>query len=364
VTLRSAWFALAIMVGCLAVPAWAQQADETEKKTLQFVPIPAVFYTPETSLGFGVSAVLLYRLPGEGLATRPSSLNGVAIYTVKKQYNISIAPEFWLGGEDYYLKLGGGYRGFPSQFYGVGKSTDLDDQESYTKNEVEGKLAFLRRAVGPLYAGVNYLFSEFEIQDVGRGGLLERRTLTGSEGGTVSSPGVAVTYDTRDNTFSARSGAHLQATAALTDPAFGADFTYAKYVIDLRDYVPLWERHALAFQATTTIIGGEAPFTQLAELGGSDNLRGIYRGRHRGRSALTLQSEYRFPIYWRFAGAVFAGAGGVEERFNFLHAADFHGAAGAGLRFRLLKNEAMNLRFDFGVSEDDLGFYVVFGEAF
>jgi hypothetical protein len=68
---------------------------------------------------------------------------------------------------------------------------------------------------------------------------------------------------------------------------------------------------------------------------------------------------------WRRIGAVFfAGTGQVASEPDAFHRDGFHTAAGFGFRFVLSRSEELNLRFDFGFSEDGGGFYVGLGEAF
>ncbi|MDP8222628.1 MAG: BamA/TamA family outer membrane protein [Candidatus Lernaella stagnicola] len=359
-------FALLILIS--ASPVLAQDVPETteddDPSKVTFIPIPVVFYTPETNFGFGASGVLLYRLPGEPAASRTSQFSGVAFYTLKKQYSVILSPKMYFANEDYYLDLVLGMSHYPSQFYGMGNNTRLADEETFTADSFRGDLDFLRRVYKDFYAGVAYRFEHFDITDVEDDGLIANQDLTGDDAGTVSQLGAVLLWDSRDSALSSRSGSLYQLTALLADPGVGSDFVYNDYLIEIRHFIPLFERHAFGVQLLSQIMTGDPPFDEMATIGGSDRLRGVEQGRFRDKAALVAQMEYRFPIYWRFSGAAFLGGGAVEERFNFINLNEAHVSAGGGLRFRLTKDEPLHLRLDLGFSEDDTGVYFVFGEAF
>ncbi|HEX9620629.1 MAG TPA: hypothetical protein VF989_10860, partial [Polyangiaceae bacterium] len=103
---------------------------------------------------------------------------------------------------------------------------------------------------------------------------------------------------------------------------------------------------------------------QLAMLGGDELLRGYFLGRYRDENLGALETEYRFPLYWRFGGVAFAGAGQVADGLEDLGGEPTRWAVGAGLRFSLNDDEHLNLRLDFGVGPGTHGIYVTAREAF
>ncbi len=102
----------------------------------------------------------------------------------------------------------------------------------------------------------------------------------------------------------------------------------------------------------------------MPRIGGESLLRGYYDGRYRDRTMAAVQAEYRFPIAWRFGGAVFAGAGQVAEAPLDLSVDSLKVAGGAGLRFLVVENPHVNIRMDFGQSLAGSGFYLQITEAF
>jgi len=337
-------------------------ADEPKRSGL--LPIPAVFYTPETRIGGGASLIYFFRMPDSATETRPSNIGVLGLYTQNNQYLISGGPKLYWQNELYFANLGVAYQKWPDHFYGIGNQTHQDAEEVFTPLISRFSLEISRRWIGRLYAGPTYRYFRYSMEKKEDDGLLESGEIEGADGGLVSAVGLAITWDSRDNTFSANEGGYYRATAEMIHPAWGSDFTFNQFEVDLRHYYPIASEHILALQALFKGMTDDPPFLLLAELGGSQIMRGIYEGRYRDRSLAALQAEYRFPIWWRFSGAVFASAGDVADRLNFLYVPDFKVAAGGGLRAALNQRERIKLRIDFGVSEEDTGFYFLFSEAF
>jgi hypothetical protein len=90
------------------------------------------------------------------------------------------------------------------------------------------------------------------------------------------------------------------------------------------------------------------PYYHLAMLGGDEMLRGYYLGRYRDETLAEFEAEYRYPIYWKFSGVAFLGAGAVAPTLGDLLHEPIRWAVGGGARFSLSDEERLNLRFDAG----------------
>ena len=82
------------------------------------------------------------------------------------------------------------------------------------------------------------------------------------------------------------------------------------------------------------------------------------------RQLAAAQLEYRFPIYKRFAGVAFAAMGSVTHRWSNWQSDYLRYTLGGGLRFVLLPEDKIRLRFDIGVGKNTSAFYLTVGEAF
>ena len=89
--------------------------------------------------------------------------------------------------------------------------------------------------------------------------------------------------------------------------------------------------------AVEGVIGedGDIPFTQLARLGGPEQLRGYRLDRYRDRESALVSAEYRYPIHHVVAGALFVDAGHVAHDPEALTALSrWRAGGGVGVRVR------------------------------
>ena len=195
--------------------------------------------------------------------------------------------------------------------------------------------------------------------------MLEPGNINGSEGGLLLGLGPAFRYDTRSNAIYPESG-QLVNLGILVQKI--GDFDYTSYTVDLRQYLSLGNaRNVLAMQVNGAFLSGnDVPFYRLPQVGGSDRLRGIANeSLFRDRQALYAQIEYRREWLAWLGSVVFAGTGQVMGQFDEFAFNRFKYVGGIGLRYRIVPQQKLNLRFDFGVSgEGQTAFYVSIGEAF
>ena len=102
----------------------------------------------------------------------------------------------------------------------------------------------------------------------------------------------------------------------------------------------------------------------MPSLGGQNLMRGYFAGRFRDRKAVAAQYELRLAVWRRLGGTIFGSLGQVAAREEPLAVNRLHYAYGFGLRVLLVRQEGLNLRFDWGFGEDQSGFYFGLGEAF
>jgi hypothetical protein len=80
---------------------------------------------------------------------------------------------------------------------------------------------------------------------------------------------------------------------------------------------------------------------------------------------MTLQGEYRSPLWWRFGLALFGGISKVYPSIDVISVSHLKPNYGFGLRVLTDTKENINLRLDYAMgAEGQGGFYVYFGESF
>jgi hypothetical protein len=141
-------------------------------------------------------------------------------------------------------------------------------------------------------------------------------------------------------------------------------YTFRKFVFEARQFFDLGKRHAIGVRFYNEIQGGEVPYYHLAMLGGDELLRGYYLGRYRDETLAAFETEYRYPLFWKFGGVLFAGAGEVAANVPDLLHEPVRWAVGGGLRFSLSDSERLNLRLDAGFGPGTWGIYFTAREAF
>jgi hypothetical protein len=147
-------------------------------------------------------------------------------------------------------------------------------------------------------------------------------------------------------------------------PLLGSSTTFGLARLDVRGFVPVWSGATVGVQWLTVLGAGDVPFTSMPELGGDDQLRGMFQGRFRDQGASSAQVELRHPVFWRFRAVVFGAAGQVFPSLGEALAVPPHWSAGGGLRFELDEVSHAVVRLDVGVGPDGTGFIFNFGEAF
>lgn len=326
--------------------------------------VPALFYSPETRLGAGAFTIRTFRPAASAPDTRPSSVALGLLGTLERQVLAMVSADLYRRGEALRWVGQAGYSYFPTKFYGVGPDTPDANEEDYTPRTVALQLQALPRLHAGLRAGPRFEYQRLRLAKTEEGGLLAAGAVVGATGGEALGAGFALSYDTRDHVFFPTRGQLHEASITAFGGALGGDFVWTRRVLDLRHYFPLGPRHTLALQALFVSNGGGPPFTQLAQLGGQNVLRGYYEGRDRDRNLVATQVEYRRPLRGRFGLALFAAAGTVARDPNALALARSRLAGGAGLRYALSQSEGINFRLDYGQGDDSSGVYFTATEAF
>ncbi len=329
------------ILASVVTPAVAEEA-EPDSSSNGWSVFPAGYYTDETKLAGGVYAVYDYGDLGSG---HSSTIAANFIYTTKNQVLAGMIAD--VSGDRYRLFGLVFGKKFPSTFYGIGRDTRDADAQEYTDRSLS-ILAIPQRKVRPnLYLGPMVWFQARALSNPDAGSELARGTLPGS-GGDLSILGLGgvCTWDTRDHNAYPTTGAYYEFWAAGYSKSFGSDREFRILELDLQHYLPLAERRTLAVQVLLNSVSRGAPFQSYPELG-DNNLRG-FASRYVDRSMLVLHAGYRHRFSNRWGFALFAGVGDVAPEVSDLRLSEVKFGAGLGIRFLLIPDARLNLRFDLG----------------
>ncbi len=355
---------LKMLAGCLGLitlTASAQDSLRTTRPKKQFIPLPIVYYTPETHVGYGVLGACLFQA---GANARTSNIDFAAIYTQNHQLVLDPTLTIFTRNERYLIKANLLYTQFPEFYYGIGNDTRPINRELIAYSSFRTYAKVLRQVKPGWFVGVQQQF--FSTFNVRRSSTTPHpvNTLVGELGSRTNGLGLSSIVDTRDNIYSATRGWYAEVSGLAYRPLFGSQYTFTNYLLDLRHYQSLTPKTVVAWQVFLNLNTGTVPFKQAATLGGSMLMRGYYNGRYRDNHALILQAELRQRLVGRLGGAVFVATGDVAHQLSEFSVGDLKLTGGAGLRWLLSRQEHVNLRVDVAFGRHTQGLYFNISEAF
>ena len=333
-------------------------------RDVQILGLPLLFYTPETSFGAGLGGQIFFNNRRNLYNNRVSNLFVTGIYTVNKQLSVTLTPQFYFFDGLMYLEGEFLYRIYPNSFWGLGGDTPEAAEERYNMKTLSARVSLVNRIPPSLNFGFEYEYEKHEMLEVEEGGLLDAGDIAGSEGARTSGLSFILDYDTRDNIYSTVGGAYLIFKGGFSAKTFGATHAFNRYLIDLRKYFILADKHTLAIQSYFESASGNVPFQSMSWLGGPNRNRGFFNGRYMDNLYLVFQAELRLRIVKRLNVNGFLSVGQVsqssERFFNYPKT-----SGGVGVRYQILKSNPTLIRLDFGVNQyGDSGVYFGVNEVF
>jgi hypothetical protein len=366
---------------------------------------PFIFYDEDVGTGFGAAVIDI-----DFREQRRKEFAGAFLsYTTEGQQNYTFVWRRWLhhlevpsGGvlqeERSYLRAAGGYsRTLTRRFFGIGPSTNEDEESSYRDEyfflEIGGEhalpdpgddlvVSFGARgeshSLGPGHvSGEPSTKNEFP-------GLFDA-----ADDSRMGSLIAGIRWDTRDSQANPYKGwsVGVDVDAPLIQDGWdvGAVFGAGATKIfglpplfhdgcDAQDEHPPTDVLAIGFRGQQA--AGDQPFFTLPTLGGSEVLRGYIGGRWRDRASWTSSIEYRFwvlprglPIPFtkairieRIGAALFYDVGAVGNDVPELVHSRVRHSYGVGLRMSLERSAPF--RVDVGFSEDGVNVSARFGLSF
>ena len=327
--------------------------------------IPIVFYTPETSIGFGAAVIYSFDVSNH-TAPSLSTLAGGIIVTGEEQVIARIEPDVRF--EDVLMHGFVRFQRYPTRFFGPGGHPG-DAGEPYDESTLSANLDTRYRLARPgelldtASVGGRCDLAWNEIVGTREGGVLEAAHPLGLRPFVALGCGPVLAIDSRDDVRLPTRGVYAEARASVWSSLYGPPFQALMADLDVRGFLDLGAGHVLAGQVRFRTTEGALPFQLLPRLGGTNHLRGWFDGHLRDQNAILLQLEWRLPIVWKIGAAIFASTGQAFHRYRDMSFDDFRFAAGAGLRFLFNKKQTVSVRCDVAYGSD-IAVYVDVLEAF
>ena len=343
-------------------------ADSTAfRPKVVFAPI--AYYQPNTSLGFGFGATLLFKPKGAGPETRTSNIPLGISYTLKNQIFASSSYTIFFPEEKWLLRGNLGYVDFPQDYYGVGNGTRDQDLLDITYQQFIIEPLLLRQTLPGLFIGGGFRYNTYYNTELveATDRLPEGFDLQDSLGSKSVGLEFAASYDTRDNLVNAERGVLAEFTHGFYGTALGGSAKFQLSKLDTRSYRRLGPKSVIAGQFYARYSTARTPVQELSNLGGDERLRGFSEFRFRDRLALFGQAEYRWQTFESIGFVFFGGVGQVAGNEADLGLGQLRYSVGTGLRVTVIPQENVNLRVDYGYGlglSSGSGFYIGLGEAF
>lgn len=170
--------------------------------------------------------------------------------------------------------------------------------------------------------------------------------------------GFGLIADSRENEFAPTRGIRYEISIETSSSLIGSDYTYSDIRVDMRHYIHLVGSLVLAQKLDIISIQGEAPFWDMAIIGGEEGLRGYHLDRFRGDRSVFHLMELRSWLFsfWnddiRVGSQLFWDTGRVYSDFDSNRLFDnWNHSFGGGVIFSLF-NPDLLIRMDVGLSDE------------
>ena len=339
---------------------------------IKVIPVLAPAYTPELSFLINAGGVLGWNTPSSPRSsfTLIAGVSTIGAFIVQARLN-----SYWL--EDRVrLSAFVDVRDLPDHYFGVGFVNGLTRPQgpqttAYRRTAWHVAPVFqVRMKEGwPLFFGAHLEHAGTFSRQISEGMAADPDFQARGGAKVINSGlGFSLTWDSRDVPVNPRHGLFLSAQWMGYGSWFLGTTKWSAFSLDYRQTVTLVREGTLNWQVKYRTAIGDAPWTDLSQLGTPWDLRAYRWGRYRDVSEAFVVTEFRYmlpfkpdTIWARLGVAAWVGVGvmGDDALPNFTQPLP---AVGVGLRIRL--QDRTNVRIDFGIGRESFAFYFQFLEAF
>lgn len=334
--------------------------EKPEKKfDVNFIGGP--YYSSDMKLGLGLVGAGMYRMNGCFKEMQPSNVSLFGSVSTVGFYMLGIRGNNLFPKDRCRLNYSMSFYSFPSYFWGIGFYQGNNDVNKTKIKRFQSKLKaeFLFRLGKEFYLGPVLVWDYARAQDVNKDYmyLFDGMSLVQRNYGV----GASVQYDTRDFISNASRGIYAYLSQTFRPSWLGNDQAFSTTEFQLRGYKSVWKGGILAGELKGMFNFGNPSWAMMAELGGSNSMRGYYEGRYRDKHSMSVQVELRQHVWRRNGITVWAGAGNVfhDSRTFKKILPNF----GIGYRWEFKKRVNVRLDLGFGKSGQN-GFIFNINEAF
>lgn len=300
----------------------------------------------------------------------------------QKNFDFTAWPNFTGGGQDLSVRVETGstrrnlYLSFTEPWlfdypisagfdlYRTSRERERNTGYAYDEKRLGGDIRFGKQFTEFVSGRLTYRNEEITIDNLDDGVSADLLAEEGSN--TVSSVGLSLSYDTRDNVFSPKQGWYLTGTTDVAGGPLGGEKDFYRVEGRASYYIPLKFNTVLELRTRTGIIqsygdSDKVPIFERFFAGGSRTIRGynerkvgpldpITEDPIGGEALLIGNLELTYPILDFLKIATFFDAGNVWPTVEDYGAGDFKSGAGLGLR---IKTPIGPVNLDYGYPLND-----------
>lgn len=335
--------------------------DRTFEKKIDFTFAGGPSYSKNTSLGIGLLAAGLYRLDRSDSVTVPSDVSLYANVSISGFYAVGISGNTIFARNrqrvDYTLE----FSSAPTDTWGIGyDDVQRGVKSSYTEQRYKIQARYLREVLPHAYIGGLLGFEHARASKYDASAPLFRGQRSHY---TNAGVGLTVEYDSRDFIPNPFRGIYLSFQGIVYPRWLGScDKTLHRLTFTADYYRRVWRDAVLAFDLYGEFNATGTPWPMLARMGGSQRMRGYYKGQYTDNDLLTAQVELRQRVWRRIGCVAWAGAGNVFASPGAFEWSETLPNYGLGLRWEL--KQRVNIRLDYGFGKQTSGFLLSINEAF
>lgn len=330
-----------------------------------FLLVPIIITEPAVGNGLG-AAFVFFKRPKQSEESKergdqiPPDMYGFgAAATENGTKGLGGGGKFHFKDDSWRYSVGGGKASVNLDYYTQGNLLPGEHKIGYN---LDGVLLFQRvsRRLGlsKWYASLQWVYidldSKLNVES-------DRQYFTPKQMSKRSSGlGLAMEYDSRDNTLTPSRGVLSMLEATYYGPGIGSDNTYQVYRAHTFDYIPFADnRFVLGLRADYRAAHGDVPFYQQPFI----DLRGIPAARYQDTTAAMIEAELRWNLTRRWALLAFGGAGRAWGRRVSFGDADTETTKGVGFRYLIARQLGLYAGVDWAWGPDDHAWYLQVGSA-
>ncbi|GBD88606.1 outer membrane protein assembly factor BamA [bacterium BMS3Abin03] len=341
------------------------QSDSLKKGNSEIEFIPIINYDTDVGLGYGIKLFSFHQL------NHHESFD-VIIYNSTKgerwyRFVFSLPDFEYRQGKVYpwAIDLIADYdKWIKYNYFGIGSHSNFSSREQYTREPIEISLILSKGITPSFVAQLGIKYSRIKSYNFSPDGSLKNlsQELNNQDMKYISFL-LNLRYDSRDSYINPTKGRVIQLELEGSPKILFTNTEFFQSNLWLQYYTPIIFRKLIlaARLGALQTYGNEVPLQKLTAIGGNNTIRGLLQDRYLDKAAILINSEFRFPIFYRLGGIIGLDIGRVFQSLSKINFNNWMVNPVLGLRYYFDK---FIVRFDVGYSPETFGIYFNFGQLF